>query len=230
MVSLAEMPNGEVACLVFDAMAGVSVVRTWQFAAVQLQQALDEWKSILGIGSDASQVRVRISGESTILHSDEQLIANQIGWQQNERNTIAWEKDKEAVGPKDGISDGKEHHGGNRFKGGTGGADTVRSFSCHAVRDEGVAALANFCGSVLQAGMGGKSGPYRVDGGYDVYQIEEAQKAAVSEKVRETQRAMRLERYRARLDQINMNEQEASLYEQYMRKVQLQVCVARPSC
>jgi len=93
-----------------------------------------------------------------------------------------------------------------------------------------VAALANVCGPILQAGMGGKSGPYRVDGGYDVYQIEEAQKAAVSEKVRETQRAMRLERYRARLDQINMNEQEASLYEQYMRKVQLQVCVARPSC
>jgi hypothetical protein len=105
-----------------------------------------------------------------------------------ERNTIDFDGNKEAQGPKDGIVDGKEHHGGNRFEGGTGGADTVCRTLARCYRMLMRRATYHI---YEQPGMGGKSGAYRVDGGDDIYQIEEAKKGEVSEKVREAQRAMR---------------------------------------
>lgn len=49
------------------------------------------------------------------------------------------------------------HVGGNTWAGGTGGRDT--------------------------AGLGGKGGPYRLDAGHSVYQLSDAEKAAVPEEV-----------------------------------------------
>lgn len=56
------------------------------------------------------------------------------------------------------------HVGGNTWAGGTGGRDT--------------------------AGLGGKGGPYRLDGGHDVFQISQAEKDDVPEEVERAAKEM----------------------------------------
>jgi hypothetical protein len=52
---MTELASGDVACLVYDAMAGVNVVRIWQFENAKLEQALGEWKSIVGLVDDVEE-------------------------------------------------------------------------------------------------------------------------------------------------------------------------------
>lgn len=56
-------------------------------------------------------------------------------------------------GPKHGEFDGKQHIGGNRFAGGSGGTGT--------------------------AGLGGRAGPYRLDVGQDIHMLSEEEKKGV---------------------------------------------------
>ena len=86
--------------------------------------------------------------------------------------------------PKHGKVDDKEHHGGNTWAGGTGGADT--------------------------AGMGGKGGPYRLDKGNDVYQISEEEKKNVSEESLAAAREMAKEELAKRLAEIDMSEHQVT--------------------
>lgn len=58
-------------------------------------------------------------------------------------------------GPKHGEFDGKQHIGGNRFAGGSGGTGT--------------------------AGLGGRAGPYRLDVGQDIHMLSEEEKKGVSQ-------------------------------------------------
>lgn len=63
---------------------------------------------------------------------------------------------------------GNPHVGGNTWQGGSGGADT--------------------------AGLGGKGGPYRMDSGNPVHQMNEANKADISAEVKTAAREMVLSR------------------------------------
>lgn len=101
--------------------------------------------------------------------------------------SIEYDGKKEASMPKHGKVDDKEHHGGNTWAGGTGGADT--------------------------AGLGGKGGPYRLDKGNPVYQISEAEKKKVSEESRAAARQMAKEELAKRLAEIDMSEHQAGVYE-----------------
>jgi len=107
---------------------------------------------------------------------------------------IEFDGKKEASGaPKHGKEDDKEHHGGNTWAGGTGGADT--------------------------AGLGGKGGPYRLDKGNDVYQISEEQKANISEEALQAAREMNREAFAKRIKEIEMSEHQAGAYEQIRNPV-----------
>merc|ERR1712224_1011839 len=87
---------------------------------------------------------------------------------------IEFDGKKEASGnPKHGKIDDKEHHGGNTWAGGTGGADA--------------------------AGLGGKGGPYRLDKGNDVYQITEEQKKNISKEALQAAYEMNREAFAKRL-------------------------------
>lgn len=97
------------------------------------------------------------------------------------------DKNKEVSAPKHGKIDptGEQHVGGNTWAGGSGGSDT--------------------------AGLGGKGGPYRLDGGHNVHQVPQEQKDAVSQEVREQARAIAEEEYKKRLAEIDMAEPENEL-------------------
>jgi hypothetical protein len=94
---------------------------------------------------------------------------------------------REATSPKHGKVDNEEHHGGNTWAGGTGGADT--------------------------AGLGGRGGPYRLDKGNNVWQVSDEEKAKVPQHVLDAARAMGQEAYARRLEEINMSQYEAEAYE-----------------
>lgn len=107
---------------------------------------------------------------------------------------IEFDGKREASGaPKHGKIDDKEHHGGNTWAGGTGGADT--------------------------AGLGGKGGPYRLDKGFDVYQISEEQKANISEEALKAAYEMNREAFAKRLEEIEMSEHQAGAYEEIRNPV-----------
>ena len=95
----------------------------------------------------------------------------------------------DANAPKHGKVDesGNPHVGGNTWAGGTGGSDT--------------------------AGLGGRGGPYRLDGGHPVHQISDEQKSKVSEESRRRARQMAEEALLHRLKEIEMS---SSDYEQYL--------------
>jgi hypothetical protein len=104
-----------------------------------------------------------------------------------------------AKGPKHGKEDptNAPHVGGNTWAGGTGGSDT--------------------------AGLGGKGGPYRLDKGHQIYQINDAEKLNVPEEVKQAARQMAKEALAARLKEIEMKAYDAEVYEQYSGAVVKQV-------
>lgn len=99
--------------------------------------------------------------------------------------------------PKHGKEDDKPHVGGNTWAGGTGGSDT--------------------------AGLGGRGGPYRLDKGFPVHQVSEADKAAVSEEAREAARKMAQDAFRKRMSEIDMSEEESEIYRSVRDNVSRQV-------
>ena len=82
--------------------------------------------------------------------------------------------------------DNTPHVGGNTWAGGTGGTDT--------------------------AGLGGRVGPYRLDAGHPVHQVSDEAKAAVPEHLKEQAKAMGQEALKKRLQDIEMTQQESSMY------------------
>ena len=110
---------------------------------------------------------------------------------------------KEATMPKHGKvdKDGNPHVGGNTWAGGTGGRDT--------------------------AGLGGKGGPYRLSDGNPIHQISDAEKANVSPEALEAARAMAEEAWRERLQQIDMSEHDAKMYDGLLSAVSREVAQTR---
>ncbi|CAK0815063.1 unnamed protein product [Prorocentrum cordatum] len=109
------------------------------------------------------------------------------------------EQSRDASGkPKHGDEDDKEHVGGNRWAGGSGGADT--------------------------AGLGGKGGPYRLEKpGQNVHQISDEAKAQISEEAREAARKMGEEAREKRLQEIEMGGGDYDLYMTILGEVQGEV-------
>jgi len=81
--------------------------------------------------------------------------------------------------PKHGKEDDEEHHGGNTWAGGTGGADT--------------------------AGLGGAGGPYRLDKGFNVHQVDQAVKDRVPKEVNELARKIAKEALEKKLQEMDMD-------------------------
>eukprot|EP00949_MAST-11_sp_MAST-11-sp1_P001342 g1342.t1 len=96
--------------------------------------------------------------------------------------------------PKFGKApDGKAHVGGSTWAGGTGGSNT--------------------------AGLGGRGGPYRLDGGFPVHQVSDELKDEVSEEAKQLARQMAQEAFEERLREIDMDGHENEVYEKYYGRV-----------
>ncbi|BGP10994.1 hypothetical protein JCM10049v2_006888 [Rhodotorula toruloides] len=91
--------------------------------------------------------------------------------------------------PKVGKDDGKEHHGGNTFAGGTGGRDT--------------------------AGLGGRGGYKRLYKGHDIRQIPDSLKAQVPDEIKNRARDMARKELAEKLAEIDMSSAQASMYSRY---------------
>jgi hypothetical protein len=102
-------------------------------------------------------------------------------------------------GPKHGKVDqtNAPHVGGNTWAGGSGGRDT--------------------------AGLGGIGGPYRLDSGNTVYQVNDKTKQNVPEHVRKAAREMAQKAFRQRLNEIKMSEYDHETYKRYLDNVGMQV-------
>ncbi|KAF7319254.1 hypothetical protein HMN09_00262900 [Mycena chlorophos] len=92
--------------------------------------------------------------------------------------------------PKEGDIDDKEHSGGNRWQGGTGGRDT--------------------------AGMGGRGGHKRVYKGGNIKQVSDELKAQVPDNIREKAREMARQELQRRLEELDMSQGDASGYGQLL--------------
>jgi hypothetical protein len=105
--------------------------------------------------------------------------------------------------PKYGKEDPKNdpHVGGNTWAGGSGGSDT--------------------------AGLGGRGGPYRLDKGHPVHQVSQEKKDEVSAATRAKARAMAEEALAARLEEINMSDQEWATYQRYVDRVEPEISQMR---
>ncbi|KAJ3505514.1 hypothetical protein NLJ89_g7376 [Agrocybe chaxingu] len=88
--------------------------------------------------------------------------------------------------PKEGEHDDKEHSGGNRWAGGTGGRDT--------------------------AGMGGRGGYKRLYKGGDIKQVSDKLKQDVPDEVKERAREMARQELQRRLEELDMSAAEAKGY------------------
>ncbi|PFH48924.1 hypothetical protein AMATHDRAFT_148764 [Amanita thiersii Skay4041] len=93
---------------------------------------------------------------------------------------------KTASGPKEGDHDDKEHSGGNRWAGGTGGADT--------------------------AGLGGFGGYKRLYKGGNIRQVPDEFKANVPEEIKAKAREMARQELQRRLEELDMTAAEARGY------------------
>ncbi|KAJ7443890.1 AAA domain-containing protein [Mycena galericulata] len=96
--------------------------------------------------------------------------------------------------PKEGDHDDKEHHGGNKWAGGTGGRDT--------------------------AGMGGRGGYKRLYKGGDIKQVSDQLKEQVPDHVREKAREMARQELQRRLEELDMSSGEAAGYGQLLTATQ----------
>ncbi|KAJ7121114.1 AAA domain-containing protein [Mycena epipterygia] len=103
-------------------------------------------------------------------------------------------KNTELSEPKEGEHDDKEHHGGNKWAGGTGGRDT--------------------------AGMGGHGGYKRLYKGGDIKQVSDALKEQVPDHVREKAREMARQELQRRLEELDMSAGEAAGYGQLLTATQ----------
>ncbi|CAE7033917.1 VWA8 [Symbiodinium natans] len=105
---------------------------------------------------------------------------------------------KDVSSPKHGDEDDKEHIGGNRWAGGTGGADT--------------------------AGLGGRGGPYRLEKpGQRVRQVSDEAKAQVSEEAKEAARQLGEEALKRRLEEIHLSGGDYNFYSSLLGAVQGEV-------
>ncbi|KAJ7481878.1 AAA domain-containing protein [Mycena latifolia] len=115
-------------------------------------------------------------------------------------------KNTELGEPKEGDHDDKEHHGGNKWAGGTGGRDT--------------------------AGMGGRGGYKRLYKGGDIrqaaslslmkctLQVSDTLKEQVPDHVREKAREMARQELQRRLEELDMSAGEAAGYGQLLNATQ----------
>ncbi|KAJ6562445.1 AAA domain-containing protein [Mycena capillaripes] len=103
-------------------------------------------------------------------------------------------KNTELGEPKEGEHDDKEHHGGNKWAGGTGGRDT--------------------------AGMGGRGGYKRLYKGGDIKQVSDELKQQVPDHVREKAREMARQELQRRLEELDMSVSEAAGYGQLLAATQ----------
>lgn len=105
--------------------------------------------------------------------------------------------------PKYGKEDPKNdpHVGGNTWAGGSGGSDT--------------------------AGLGGRGGPYRLDKGHPIHQVSQEKKDEVSAATRANARAMAEEALAARLEEIDMSDQEWATYQRYIDRVEPEIAQLR---
>ncbi|CAE7698156.1 Vwa8, partial [Symbiodinium microadriaticum] len=105
---------------------------------------------------------------------------------------------KDVSSPKHGDEDDKEHIGGNRWAGGTGGADT--------------------------AGLGGRGGPYRLEKpGQRVRQVSDEAKAQVSQEAKEAARQLGEEALKRRLEEIHLSGGDYNFYSSLLEAVQGEV-------
>ncbi|KAJ7050407.1 AAA domain-containing protein [Mycena amicta] len=103
-------------------------------------------------------------------------------------------KNTELGEPKEGDHDDKEHSGGNRWAGGTGGRDT--------------------------AGMGGRGGYKRIYKGGDIKQVSDALKEQVPDHIREKAREMARQELQRRLEELDMSKGDAAGYGQLLAATQ----------
>ncbi|KAF9269491.1 hypothetical protein L218DRAFT_915635 [Marasmius fiardii PR-910] len=96
--------------------------------------------------------------------------------------------------PKEGVHDNKQHQGGNRYAGGTGGRDT--------------------------AGMGGRGGYKRFYKGGDIAQIPDAFKQQVPEEIQEKAREMARQELKRRLEELDMSHSQAKGYGELLNATQ----------
>ncbi|KAJ7616381.1 AAA domain-containing protein [Mycena polygramma] len=103
-------------------------------------------------------------------------------------------KETELGEPKEGDHDDKEHSGGNKWAGGTGGRDT--------------------------AGLGGRGGYKRLYKGGDIKQVSDELKQQVPDHVREKAREMARQELQRRLEELDMSAGEAAGYGQLLAATQ----------
>lgn len=105
-------------------------------------------------------------------------------------------KDTSLDQPKEGKTDPKneEHHGGNTWRGGTGGRDT--------------------------AGLGGRGGYERLRSGHEVKQISDELKRDVPEHIKEQARRMAQEALAKKLANEGVTQHEAATLESYRRELE----------
>ncbi|KAK7042195.1 von Willebrand factor A domain-containing protein 8 [Favolaschia claudopus] len=96
--------------------------------------------------------------------------------------------------PKEGEHDDKEHSGGNKWAGGTGGRDT--------------------------AGLGGRGGYKRFYKGGNINQVSDELKKQVPDHVREKARQMAREELQRRLEELDMSVSEAAGYGELLNATQ----------
>ncbi|KAF7292707.1 hypothetical protein MIND_01168900 [Mycena indigotica] len=99
-------------------------------------------------------------------------------------------KQRELTEPKEGEHDDKEHSGGNRWAGGTGGRDT--------------------------AGLGGRGGYKRLYKGGNIKQVSDELKGQIPSHIRDKARAMAAQELKRRLEELDMSEGDAAGYGQLL--------------
>jgi len=93
------------------------------------------------------------------------------------------------------------HVGGNQWAGGTGGSNT--------------------------AGLGGRGGPYRLDRGHRVHQVSDEAKAEVTEEAQRAARAMAEKALSQKLNDINMDESEWKLFDNFLDPIRKDIAILR---
>ncbi|KAG7095577.1 hypothetical protein E1B28_006310 [Marasmius oreades] len=96
--------------------------------------------------------------------------------------------------PKEGVHDDKQHQGGNKYAGGTGGRDT--------------------------AGIGGRGGYKRFYKGGNIAQIPNALKQQVPEEIQEKAREMARQELKRRLEELDMTHSQAKGYGELLNATQ----------
>ncbi|KAJ6481917.1 AAA domain-containing protein [Mycena sanguinolenta] len=100
-------------------------------------------------------------------------------------------KNTELGEPKEGDHDDKEHHGGNKWAGGTGGRDT--------------------------AGLGGRGGYKRWYKGGDIKQVSDELKRQVPDEVQAKAREMARQELQRRLEELDMSVSQAAGYGELLK-------------